>query len=165
MPSNAGYPAFFVGQRLTATLLQSAQPFQAWKAASTSRNTTITRAADPDLLLAAEANSLYELNFFLNVTCTSAVPGFNFTFTVPASATGNYGYSAGGGSGDIHSAFAYGGGGGPATVNGIVSVMGRGVVDTAGTAGNVTLLWAQLASNAINVTLDAGSWMELKRME
>ncbi len=165
MPSNTGYPSFFVGQRLTATLLQSGQPNQAWKIASTARQNTTTRTADPDLSLAVEANALYKGEFMLIYSSTSATPGFNWAFTVPSGASGYYTYSAGQTTTDTNITFPIASGGGPPTVNGTLGLGGKFWLDTSSTAGNLAIAWAQLSSNAAFVTLEAGSWMEFKRVE
>jgi hypothetical protein len=165
MPSNTGYPAFFVGQRLTATLLTSAQEISAWKIASTSRNTTISRTADPDLTLSVEANSLYTGKFVIVYSSTSVTPGLNWSFGVPAGATGHYTYTAGQTTTDTNIYFAIASGGGPPTINGTLGLSGQFWLDTAATAGTFSINWAQLVSNAANVTLEAGCYMTLKRQE
>lgn len=165
MPSNVQYPSLFTGQRWTATLAASMLPVVSYKAAGTSRASTTTRTADPDLTVDVLANGLYRINFTLFVTCTSTTPGFNFSWSAPASATGWISCSAGDSTTDQHRTFAPGSGGGPSTIVGTMSVLGHGVVDVAGTAGAVAITWAQLVSNAAAVTVEAGSWLELIRME
>lgn len=44
-------------------------------------------------------------------------------------------------------------------------ITGRGYVDIAATAGNLSLTWAQFASIATNTTLLEDSWISLKREE
>jgi hypothetical protein len=165
MASNSGYPAVYVGQRLTAALLRSTLSFAAWKTTSTSRNTTTTRTADPDLTLAVEADALYTGDFMIIYSSTSTTPGLNWAFTVPAGATGYYTYSAGQTTTDTNITFPIASGGGPPTVSGTLGLNGKLWLDTSSTAGNLTVAWAQLVSNAANVTLEAGSYIKLKREE
>jgi len=172
--SNTGYPAYFVGQRLTATLLASAQAQQAWKTTSTARTSTTALADDPDLLLPVTANALYRFSMMLHYTgavASSFVP-LKINLTLPASATGQFvahGYASTGvnNGGDQASAFlngvdqAFGGAASPT----LIPLFITGFIDIAATAGNCTLRWAQNASNATATTLNAGCWMELMRME
>ncbi len=173
MPSNTGYPAFFVGQRLTASLLTSAQPMQAWKTTSTTRISTATNTADPDLTLPLEANALYKLEYML-LYSTNATADFKWQWSVPSGTTGNHVISAiqVGGAGTAQTedlAIAYtlaaNAGAGGLGSSSPFSVLGRGWVDTAATAGNMTLTWSQFTLTAVNTTLEANSWMELKRVE
>lgn len=173
MASNSGYPAFYVGQRWTATLAQSTLPRTAWKTTSLTRTSTASATADPDLVLPVEANALYILNYVLQYTTTAAAD-IRWTFTGPSGMTGSHVISGlqVGGAGtsttednsvryDI-GATAGAGGLGSGSPFGVI---GSGMVDTAGTAGNFTLAWAQFTSTAVNTTLEANSYIQLLRVE
>ncbi len=172
MPSNTGYPAFFVGQRLTATLMTSAQPITAWKTTSTSRPSTIVNVADPDLVLPVEANALYNFSMMLQYSNAGAASGLQINITLPASATGIFvasGIQSAGANNaaDQVSSFANASsqafaGAALANLNGLWVT---GSIDTAATAGSCTLTWAQNVSNATAVVLQAGCWMRLERRE
>ncbi len=178
MASNSGYPNLYVGQRLTATLAQSMLPFQAWKTTGTTRTSTTSRTADPDLVLPVEANALYVLRYFFIVSCIANTSGMSMSWTVPSGASGTHSFSGlqhssgstpTASSQDVNTTFdiATGTGTGiiPSGTQPVTGVQGIGWIDTAATAGNLTLTWAQLTSSANGTTLNAGSFIELKRVE
>ena len=178
MASNTGYPAFFVGQRLTATLLQSAQPITAWKTTSTSRPSTTSRTADPDLQLPVEASALYTLRYFFIVSCSANSSGFSMSWTFPAGASGTHSFSglqhtAGSvptaSSQDVNTTFDMSTGTGTGIIASgtqpVTGVQGIGFLDMSSTAGTFALNWAQLTSSANATVLNAGSFIELSRIE
>lgn len=115
------------------------------KAGATSRNTTVTPAADPDLVVAVEANSRYDVTAV--VGWTNGGGGFRVDFTGPSGATMLWVDN----DGSVASAI-----GTDLTFSVTVGTSLRGTLVTSGTAGNLTLRWAQNTSNAADTTLLAG---------
>lgn len=175
MPSTDGYPLFFVGQRLTATLLQSGTERVAYKAASTSRPSTTTRTADPDLSLTVEANALYRLTgeLFWSSGASSAI-GWKGAFTVPSGASGAWGLSAldntGGSTSGLSDVTGIAREISSETNAGVVASFSYsptkfgGFVDTGATAGTLAFTWAQQTSSATGLVLEAYSFISLLRI-
>jgi hypothetical protein len=166
----ATYPVPAVGQRLTAEFVTSMLPQTVRKAADTGRTSTIVRTADPDLALAVEANATYELEGVLFHSGVIAA-GISILWTFPASTTGLMGYAArdtsgtGGNINDVTQASAL-----SASINfnntsGTLTTPAIfiGQVITSGTAGTLTLTWAQAVSNVTATTLLTNSYMKLTR--
>lgn len=170
----AKYPDIFAGMRMTADVLDSMLPTSAYKTADTSVTNDVVVNADPHLSVAVEANAIYVLDGNIFVTSASLTPDFLFAFDVPTSATGRWsmvGPPAAATTDDT-------------TIRTISTAMGTantrsygiptagtrsgfqvsGLVDTAGTAGDVTLFWAQNVSNATASTVEAFSWIRLQRI-
>src|SRR5690349_14571071 len=141
------------------------------KAAATSRNTTTSRTADPELTLSLPANSTwdFECHLLLN-SAANAAGDFAGEFTYPGLATVDHGSLglidtlASGGSADLHA--------GTATSNDTTSpttffVFGTsttltyavifGRIALGATAGSLTLAWAQFGSNGNNTNVNIGS--------
>ena len=55
------YPAWTVGQKVTATLLAAMQPIKATKSVDTARASTTAQTADPHLSLALAANAQFAI--------------------------------------------------------------------------------------------------------
>jgi len=123
------------------------------KTGATSRNTTATPAADPDLVVAVEANARYD------VTCivgwVNGGGGMRFDFTGPTSATMMWVDNDGSVASTI---------GTDLTFNVTLGTTLKGTLITAGTAGNLTLRWAQNTSNAADTTLLAGCGLHVERV-
>lgn len=140
------------------------------KAASTSRTSTTTLAADPHLALTVAANATYTLDGFIDYDGVFGAGGLKVDFTLPASAVLRWGLLGnvaadttqkyGSNTADTGSLTAgtYGTGGThtAARLSGHLTV--------AGTAGTMQLRWAQNASNATATTVYEKSWMRLKRV-
>lgn len=124
------------------------------KTAATSRASTTTVAADPHLVVAVEANAVYKVDVF--VGWTNGGGGFKAAFTGPSGATMNWTDNDGGYSSAIGTTQSF---------NTTVGTTFVGTLDTAGTAGNLTLVWAQDSSNAANTTLAAGCYISVERVE
>jgi len=148
--SISGVKTFSTGVVLSAGVNSTRS---AVKAGATSRNTTVTPAADPDLVVAVEANSRYD------VTCivgwTNGGGGMRFDFTGPTSATMLWVDNDGSVAATI---------GTDLTFNVTVGTTLKGTLITVGTAGNLTLRWAQNTSNAADTTLLAGCGLHVERV-
>ena len=123
------------------------------KATLTSRNTTVTPAADPHLTTAVVANATYF------VTCplawTNGGGGFRANWTGPAAAsmvwTDNDGVGVGTLAGNV-------------TFSATTGTTLTGTLVTGANAGTFALQWAQSTSNAADTTLLAGCSLWLRRM-
>lgn len=124
------------------------------KTASTSRASTITPAADPHLAVSVEANATYNVTAQL-AWRPSGSGGFRFDFTGPSGAEMIFIDN------DSGSSLAIGD---DLTFNVTVGATIGGTLVTAGTAGTLTLRWAQNVSNATNTTLNEHSSLWLRRV-
>lgn len=140
--SISGVKTFSSGVSVTAGITSFRS---AIKAGATSRNTTVTPAADPDLVVAVEANSRYDVSAV--VGWTNGGGGFRVDFTGPSGATMLWVDNDGSVASTI---------GTDLTFSVTVGTSLRGTLVTSGTAGNLTLRWAQNTSNAADTTLLAG---------
>jgi hypothetical protein len=162
---------FYAGQKLRASDLQGLVDDHIRKAKpapGTARQSTTTLTADPDLVLPLQANYTYMIHGVMYST-SPASADIQFAISFPALATATFGASrlatsvaAATGDGDWGaydsatsgvSAIGVGGTGGVqyTTISSTV-VMGS-------TAGDFTIMWAQLASVASDTTLEGGSWI------
>jgi hypothetical protein len=155
---------FRAGSRQTAGALDAALGLTARKAADTARSSTTTLTADPDLTIPVLANSSYLVTISLVYKGNTTNAGdLKFGFSVPSGAT-----LPGGFLGITNPLALY-----------IVSVTASSVLVsysngvgnplwctvtatllTSGTAGNLTLTWAQNTSNGTATTLMTGSSMQ-----
>lgn len=140
----------------------SAAALKTSKPADTTRDSTTagTVADDPDLLLAVAANTLYRVEAYLMYDASTA-GDLVFGFTFPAGATLDW-YSGGmvsnvtGTSGAIQSVSRSTGS--PINVGGagagtVVVARPVGYLQTGGTAGNLTVQWAQGTADAVSPTI------------
>lgn len=135
--SISGVKTFSSGVAITAGL--NSIRF-ARKTASTSRASTTSPAADPHLVVAVEANATYVISCVLGWSPSGAAGGgFRVDFTAPASSEMIFVDNDSGFSDTL---------GGDLTFNVTIGAVLGGTLVTAGTAGNLTLRWAQLSSNA-----------------
>jgi hypothetical protein len=169
-----GYTA---GQLLTAAELTSWLPLTAVKASGTSRTSTTTKTADPDLTVPVSANYIYEGQLVISYTAAAA-GDISLDLAYPANATcsavqiGPHNAIATSGSqaSDVEfqalmldavtptGAMPFGGtGGGIGALILIRLVVGA-------TLGNLVVEWAQLVSNGTATTLNAGSWLTIRRV-
>lgn len=135
------------------------------------RTSTIVRIDDPQLTLSVAANATYELSGYL-IFDADAAGDFAMNFTSPAGSVLNWtGIGQGNGAtttvGTVYTAnttgtgaVAFGGVG--AGTNLTVSMFGN--LRTTGTAGSLTLQWAQSVSNAVATTLLTDSTIILRRV-
>lgn len=168
-----------VGEVVTAALMNAeirdqlnsliAAQLKIVKSGDTGRTSTTTLAADPHLALAVSASATYLLDGFIDYDGAFGAGGLKMDFTLPAGATlrwGPLGNVVADTTQKYHSntvntgslpVGTYGTGGShtAATL--------RGYLTVAGTAGTVTLRWAQSASNGTATTVYTGSWIRLER--
>jgi hypothetical protein len=145
-------------------------PHTARKTAGTSRASNTVLTADADLVVAVEANAVYELEgvFFYD---SPVAADFKFAFTAPAAASGSFIYST------ITSGSAAGAyaddQNGASTLTGTVTTGGGAAIKetikiqgsfSTSSAGNLTLTWAQNTSNASNTTLQTDSYIKVTRI-
>jgi hypothetical protein len=170
------YPVIYAGQRITASLLTSMEPLEAYKATDTTRTSTTTVADDPDLVIALEANATYVVEMLIKYAAVTAEQ-FKTQWSVPAGASGGRGRigvsssvndtTTGGPFGD--GAFGQHGFATPLTYGTRASAVNQviayelGTVTTT-TAGNVALSWAQNASGLTGTKVAAGSYARAKRI-
>lgn len=152
-------------------------PF-AYKASNETVTASTTYQADNDLTVAVRANTIYTVEFFGIATGEDA-GDFKFRFTYPTSAALSGGTlamfaSIGGGTDFAGSGYwrAYTNdssspssdlfAGIPDTNS--TSILYKGLLVVAGTAGNLALEWAQNVSDATGTTLQIGSYLRLVRV-
>lgn len=161
-----------VGDVLTASDMNVwTVPIATIKPADTGRNTTTTLTADPDLVIAVAANTIYDVRFLIRYKGgTNGSSDLSMQINVPSGSTGFWvalrdDISAPTGPpGFVDSAFG-------SALNFATNGTGNtqqallfASVNTAGTAGNISLLWAQHISNGTNTTLMANSFMVAQRI-
>lgn len=167
------------GQKLTAAkiaeLASYAVPIQAEKAGNTSRDTTTSPAADPELVLVLPANRTYDVELALIVTAGNAAGdirvalGWSNTATVTYTGLGLVKTLASGSTGDAEmfalapdaatstTAVGYG----ASTTATSVEIRAR--VVTGGSAVTLSLLWSQDTSSGTPTVLGTGSKMVARR--
>lgn len=166
------YPTILAGQRLSADLLTSMLPLHAAKTSSTSRSSTTTVTADPDLQLSLAANAEYRLIGYFRISGDPAAD-MDIQFTVPSGTTGSYtvtGRLAGASAADtdtrtstriafgVETQFST-----PSTATPQANhIVGR--IITSSTAGTFSVDWAQTVSNATATVMASDSWIELRRI-
>lgn len=151
------------------------------KTSNTSRSNTNTLAADPHLSVPLEANATYVFEAYLSHDAPSTA-NIQYAFDVPASSVLNWtpdGFvqtpssaASAAATADIirrmnTTADT------PLTPRGISDAgstedtvsLPKGSVRTSGTAGNLTLFWAQNTLNASNTVLRVDSWLRVMRVE
>lgn len=180
---------WIVGEVVTAALLNTEIRDQfntyvfntfvnATKPGDTNRASTVTRTADPDLVLALPASSTWEWVAVLFIASAANAAGdFSHEWQFPANATVSNGQMAldpALPSGAIASLNAGPTGRGDTTsptlnfdsgaslLGSTVLSFGRIILGV--TAGNLTLAWAQLASNVNNTTLLTASYVTARRV-
>jgi hypothetical protein len=167
------------GQTLTAAkvaeLASYGVPIQAEKASATSRNTTTSPTADPELVIVLPANRTYDVRVALLVTAGNAAGdiriafGWTNTATVTYTGLGPVKTLASGTTGDgeffsigpdntsTSTAVGYG------ASSTVTTVWADARVVTGGSNVTLSLLWSQDTSSATNSTLEAGSKMIARR--
>lgn len=149
--SISGVKTFSSGISVTAGL--GSDRF-ARKTANTSRASTVTTTVDPHLVVAVEANATY--NVLANLVWRpSGSGGFRFKFTGPSGAEMIYMDNDSGSVLAINTEL---------TFNVTTGASIGGTLVTAGTAGNLSLFWAQNVSNATNTTLNEHSALWVRRV-
>lgn len=165
---------FTVGQVLAAADVNEylVNTRYAAKAADTTRASTTTLTADPDLTLPVDANKSYRLECMI-IANSNATANFKLNFTRP-SGMNAFGTALGQGLGGFGSGIPYDAQSGLDITSNIPTFAGNAITDFAvqisavivssSTAGSLTLQWAQNTSNAGNTIVRQGSWMLLRRV-
>ncbi len=175
----AKYPAWVVGQRVTADLLSAMQADVVVKTTSTVRASNTTLSADPELVVSVDANATYLIEFHVWYATTTAA-SFKTSWTVPAGVTTSNRDMLGLGPDTAvdatpsSTAFAT-----RAGVHGYATTLPYGsrnsvslqlqaietaIVNTGATAGTISFNWAQFVLTAVNTTVAAGSWARATRL-
>lgn len=165
------YPTILAGQKLTASLLSSMQPLWAGKTASTSRSSTTTATADPELALTVEANAEYAFSAFIRYS-GGQTGDLKCTFTGPSGSSGSWGArtmsTTATAATDSSEAIR--------TPNGTTKAIGNistsvpqtfnvmGRLITSSTSGTFSFDWAQNTSDATATVIEADSYMTLIRV-
>jgi len=165
------YPVILAGSRITAGLLSSMMPLEAYKAADLFRTTT-TLADDPDLQMQLEGGATYRIQMWIYYSAVH-VEQLKTAWNVPFGASGlkgswgaapavSDGTPVGDGRWGIHgftTTCVYG------DRNSSNQVLARetGHVVTTG-PGILALQWAQNASGSVGVRVAQGSYMTAKRI-
>lgn len=157
--------------RITGARSNRLIPLSVRKFLTTSRASTTTHEADPELVLSLIANTKYLITSGLIITGGDAAGDFSYswawtgTMSVIRTGVGPAETIASGAVGDGN--FGYGlidSGTPTGTINYVASSAGANAQPTAwvevgATAGDLTLRWAQASSNASNTSLNPGSWI------
>lgn len=167
------YPSVLAGQDLTASLT-SGQEWTAWKTGPTSRASTVTPTADPDLSIPVTAGVTYDVRGILAYTADGPIAsgnpgGIAFALAAPAGSAG--GWSAvGNGLGTTLTVGMF-----PWTTwgvthalngNGTAALAARieGTLIVGATAGSLSLTWCQAWSDATATVLLAGCKLVARRV-
>lgn len=171
------FPDWLAGQLITADDLNDRQSRTIYKAAQESVTSSTTLQDDNDFVFELEANTIYTLESYLIYSGVidggTGAGGLKLQFTGPTGATANW-TNFGANTGSVAAVTQYNvvaealSAGAPRSVptNAAVTMtcQPKGVVVTAGTAGDLTLRWAQNTSNATPTIMHAYSWMRLKKV-
>lgn len=170
------YPQWLAGQDITADLLNAGLPKVIRKTSDTSKTSTTTVSADPELQITLDANAVYIWDGWLKYAADPTAD-LVVDFTAPSGALGEWaGLGAGSGtagattagysirteSNDIMQSRTYYG----TTVadNQPNSVFLRGIIRMSSTAGTWSLDWGPAASVATATTVYTDSWIRLQRI-
>ncbi len=141
----------------------------AWKQADTTRTNTTTLAADADLTLAVEANSVYLVEAYLPYTSNPAgvTSGLKVGLDFPGGGSIRCNVtssinSAMGVAGRLHTAGAEVGQNNGSAQNTHMEI--RGMVQTAGTAGNVAVTWAQNNLSEDSTTVRKFAYLKFRKL-
>jgi hypothetical protein len=139
-------------------------PKIAVKTGSQTVNNSATFVNDSALFLAVDINTTYRCHLHLSYT-SGTTPDFKYQFTKPTGATLSawsfLGYST-------TVTFAYGGTGETQSIGGNVTAIpldAWGILTTSTTAGTFQLQWAQNTATASDTIVQAGSFLELIRVD
>ena len=121
---------------------------------------------DDELFFTVEANKIYNVQMLL-LMATSTTPDFKFDFTGPSGMTydGIWLYPNGYTGAELYSEFSEAAAEVIQPANsGTYPVVLWATIDTANYAGTVTFRWAQNTANSYQTTIQAGSWLEARKM-
>lgn len=143
----------------------------AYKASDETVNNSSTYQNDDDLVIALEANSVYQYELILRGEQASASPSFKARFDFPTGSTNSFQsyyqsssfltfYSM-----SYNSTFGIVSDGSPwAFVGSTPVARSWGVITTSTTAGNLTLQWAQISATAADTKVLAGSYLKIIKL-
>jgi len=183
------YPTFLAGQRITASLLASSQVQVVRKASDTSRSSTTTTTADPELQFSLAANGVYIWWGWIKYDASTAGdialdfsgpsgllgewrgigPGITRVISATDAASPAFsvdtiqttGYMLRVETNDVTAARTFGGLGTGTTP---MTIDIKGTLRNGATAGTWTLDWAQRASDATATTIYTDSWIAILRI-
>lgn len=144
----------------------------AYKSADEVVNNSATLQADDALLVAVEADTKYLVDLFL-IYDASTTADLRVGWNVPAGSTFNWSSAAmaltGSGGTNVGIRLVQTGAAGSETIGGagvgsLLTARLRGVLVTAGTAGDLGLTWAQVAAEETAATVRAGSLLTAQRL-
>lgn len=180
------YPTYLAGQRITASLLASAQPIVARKTADTARTASTTPSADPHLQFSLTANAVYVMDgwlkydgptaadFLLDFSAPtgtlgewlgwgvghSPVVSFNSTPAIVSDSQQSRGYPLRTESNDVTAAKSFGCLG----VGVQLTMVLKATIRVGSVDGTYSLDWSQQVSDASAVTVYTDSWLRLQRI-
>lgn len=174
----AGFKNFVPGEILSAAdLMKLPQHNYVVKPSDTARANTVTITADPHLTLAVAANTDYVLDGFVRYSATNPSGGIALGWTAPASATMDWSpgmavsYDTQGTPSIEQQSFTItsgaggvGLGSGGASNPFIIVARPYGLLRVAGTAGNITMRWAQQTLHADATVVRFGSWLRITKV-
>lgn len=163
--------SFPAGAKIRASELNRALPLYGSATADTSKTSNTTLGDATGLAVALEADSIYIWDAYIAYDA-GATGDLKLAWSVPSGTTGHWcmwGLSTAttGSIGDMVAirATSYGATtltlGGSASFSGFLAARGAGYIDTAGTAGNFQLQFAQNTSNGTSTILKGGSWVRV----
>lgn len=158
---------FSVGEVLSAANVNSwLAPTAVYKTSATTRQSTTTLTADPDLTLTVAANAVYQ--FQALILCSSGSgQAYKWTLALTGGATGTLNYMWGNVDGWTTLPQTAGASQNVATPAGVGSDrthLINGIAVITGTGGAVTYQWAQQTSGAFNTVTDTNSYMIMQRI-
>jgi hypothetical protein len=139
------------------------------KPADTSRSSSATPTADPDLVIPVTANKSYDITCTLLLQTTSTGPDFQFGWSFPVAATGVW-HSLSSSSNNSTSWMTVGTGDNPVAFlaqtdtlsvggrNGTTGAILKGIFQNGANAGNITLKWSQNNSSSTAIKLLKNSY-------
>ena len=171
------YPVITAG-KVSVADLQAMIDDYVIKASATTRTSTTTVSDDPELVTPTlVANGIYLVEFVIRMAGLAAA-GFKTQWSVPSGASGNKdcmgpgsanATEANGNTTELRwavhgftTAVAYTDPRNSASLQ--VPVIERSIVTLGGTAGTITLQWAQNSSNATGTVVAAGSYVRTRRI-
>lgn len=164
------YPTILAGQRITTALLESMLPVTAIKTASTSRASTTTVSADPELQFSVVAGAEYVFYGYIRYSGVDT-SDIDVQFTAPTGATGSWsgnmlinGQIDGGTHSGIRVAFNAERTWATPSTSAAQTCLIRGRLTMGGTAGTFSMDWAQNISGATATVVEADSWIRLDRV-
>lgn len=160
------FPSILAGQVFSAGLLLSMLEWTAMKQSDTSRASTTTLTADPDLSFAVPSAGSYKLEGYLNY---EGGTGGSSDLQIEMNSIGTLRYDliyqGSGGSNNV-AVTVQGGSAVSLRTNGagvLCAALIRGSVITP-SSGTTSLSWAQNTSSATATIIHAGSWLSLRRV-